>query len=46
MRAGSAQQRVATDQLAGSLYLLRLTARDAQGQAQGTLPTQRLTLSH
>ncbi|MGI4871801.1 MAG: beta strand repeat-containing protein [Janthinobacterium lividum] len=44
-QAGSARQRVATDGLASSLYLLRLTARDAQGQVLGTLPTQRLTLT-
>jgi hypothetical protein len=46
VRAGSATQRLATDQLGSTLYLLRLTALDAQGQAQGTLPTQRLLLNH
>ncbi|MGI4867601.1 MAG: putative Ig domain-containing protein [Janthinobacterium lividum] len=46
VRSGSAYQRLATEQLASTLYLLRLTALDAQGQVQGTLPTQRLTLAH
>ncbi|MGI4866854.1 MAG: putative Ig domain-containing protein [Janthinobacterium lividum] len=46
VRSGSAHQQLATDQLASTLYLLRLTALDAQGLVQGTLPTQRLTLSH
>ncbi|RZK44289.1 MAG: T9SS type A sorting domain-containing protein [Hymenobacter sp.] len=46
VRSGSATQSVATDQLANTLYLLRLTALDAQGQVQGTLPTRRLVLAH
>ncbi|MGI4875831.1 MAG: beta strand repeat-containing protein [Janthinobacterium lividum] len=45
-RAGSAAQSLTTGELVGSLYLLRLTARDAQGQTVGTLPAQRLLLTH
>lgn len=45
VHTGSTRLLFATDQLASTLYLLRLTALDAQGQVQGTLPTQRLTLS-
>ncbi len=45
VHSGSAHQGLSIDQLAGTLYLLRLTALNAQGQVQGTLPTQRLTLA-
>ena len=41
---GSARTNVATTGLAGGVYLLRLSAQDAQGQVVGSLPAQRLSL--
>ncbi len=41
---GTARADVLTAGLAAGLYILRLTAHDAQGQLAGSLPTQRLSV--
>ncbi len=41
---GNAHTNLPTTNLAGGVYLLRLSAQDAQGQVVGSLPAQRLSL--
>ncbi|GAA4503766.1 hypothetical protein GCM10023172_29220 [Hymenobacter ginsengisoli] len=44
VRQGAGQLHVPTAELPSGVYVLRLATRNAQGQATGTLPTQRLVL--
>ncbi|GAB3638696.1 hypothetical protein GCM10027422_42860 [Hymenobacter arcticus] len=41
---GNARTNLATSKLAGGVYLLRLSAQNAQGQVIGSLPAQRLSI--
>ncbi|MDJ0366694.1 DUF4394 domain-containing protein [Hymenobacter sp. H14-R3] len=41
---GNARTNLTTSNLAGGVYLLRLSAQNAQGQVVGSLPAQRLSL--